>query len=70
MLFTRRREELRDLETISADVVDVALRLHRDLGPGLLINFGGATVKEALRRIVSGYASFASSRLRVSQTER
>jgi GxxExxY protein len=27
---------MRDVETISADVVDLALRLHRDLGPGLL----------------------------------
>jgi GxxExxY protein len=27
---------LRDIDAISGDVVDVALRLHRDLGPGLL----------------------------------
>jgi iron complex transport system substrate-binding protein len=27
---------MRDVEAISADVVDAALRLHRDLGPGLL----------------------------------
>lgn len=27
---------MRDVETISADVVDVALKLHRELGPGLL----------------------------------
>lgn len=27
---------LRDIDVISGDVVDVALRLHRDLGPGLL----------------------------------
>lgn len=27
---------MRDVEAISADVVDVALRLHRELGPGLL----------------------------------
>ena len=27
---------MRDLESISADVVDVALKLHRELGPGLL----------------------------------
>lgn len=33
----------------------------------LLINFGGATLKEGLRRIVNGHTSFASSRLRVNQ---
>ena len=27
---------MRDIDAISGDVVDVALRLHRDLGPGLL----------------------------------
>ncbi|WP_445192840.1 GxxExxY protein [Sphingomonas sp. Tas61C01] len=26
----------RDIDVISGDVVDIALRLHRDLGPGLL----------------------------------
>jgi len=135
------------LETIAADVVDVALKLHRDLGPGLLesvyetilaakltglgytvsrqhpvdidyegtrfacafridllvderllveiksverlnaahakqlltylrltkqpigllINFGGETLKEGLRRIVNDYKPFAPSRLRVNQ---
>ncbi len=34
---------------------------------GLLINFGGATLKEGLRRIVNGHTTFASSRLRVNQ---
>jgi len=34
---------------------------------GLLINFGGATLKEGLRRIVNGY-TFASSRLSVNQS--
>jgi GxxExxY protein len=137
-----------DLETISADVVDAALRLHRDLGPGLLesvyetllaaelasrgcsvarqqpvdieyrgirfesafradlvadgclvvevksverlnaahakqlltylrlmrqpvgllINFGGETLKEGLRRIVNDYKPSAPSRLRVNQS--
>lgn len=136
-----------DIEQISGDVVDVALRLHRDLGPGLLesvyetilasklaamgyrvarqlpidiefenlrfeaafridllvegrllveiksverlsaahgkqlltylrltkqpvgllINFGGATLKEGLRRIVNDYSPSASPRLRVNQ---
>ncbi|MBB4153163.1 iron complex transport system substrate-binding protein [Sphingomonas jinjuensis] len=27
---------MRDLDAISGDVIDVALRLHRELGPGLL----------------------------------
>jgi iron complex transport system substrate-binding protein len=136
-----------DPETISADVVDAALRLHKELGPGLLetvyetvlaaqlsrrgyqvarqrpidiefdgmrfdaafradlviddvlvveiksverlnaahakqlrtylrlmnrplgllVNFGGETLKEGLRRVVNNHQSFASSRLRVNQ---
>ncbi|MGF1550512.1 MAG: GxxExxY protein [Sphingomonadaceae bacterium] len=136
-----------DLESISSDVVDCALQLHRDLGPGLLesvyetilaamlerrgyrvirqkpvdieyeemrfagafridllinerllvevksverltgahakqlltylrltrqplgllVNFGGETLKEGLRRIVNGYQPSAPSRLRVNQ---
>ena len=136
-----------DLEAAAADVIDVSLRLHRDLGPGLLesvyeavlaaklqkagyvverqasvsftfehirfegafridlliggrllveiksverlhaahakqlltylrlteqplgllINFGGATLREGLRRVVNGHNTFASSRLRVNQ---
>jgi len=31
---------------------------------GLLINFGGETLKEGLRRIVNGYTPFAPSRHR------
>ncbi|WP_230770090.1 GxxExxY protein [Sphingomonas sp. Leaf4] len=137
-----------DLEAVSGDVVDVALRLHRELGPGLLesvyemllagrleamgyavvrqqpidvifdglrfekafkidllvagrllieiksvekllpvhgkqlltylrltkqpvgllINFGGETLKEGLRRIVNDYRPSASPRLRVNQS--
>ncbi len=34
---------------------------------GLLINFGGATLKEGLRRIVNNYTSSAPPRLRVNQ---
>lgn len=148
-MFTRSREDAKtmDLEAAAADVIDVAFRLHRDLGPGLLesvyetvlaatlarmghevqrqypvsfsfdgmdfdaafrvdlivgrrllveiksverlnaahgkqlltylrltrqplgllINFGGATLKEGLRRVVNGHDTFASSRLRVNQ---
>jgi GxxExxY protein len=34
---------------------------------GLLINFGGETLKEGLRRVVNGHTSFGPSRLRVNQ---
>jgi GxxExxY protein len=34
---------------------------------GLLINFGGETLKEGLRRVVNDYKPFAPSRLRVNQ---
>jgi iron complex transport system substrate-binding protein len=34
---------------------------------GLLINFGGATLKEGVRRIVNGHRPSASPRLRVNQ---
>lgn len=137
---------MKDIDQISGDVLDVALRLHRDLGPGLLesvyetvlagklaamgyaiarqravgiefegmrfdaafridllvderllveiksverlnaahakqlltylrltrqsvgllINFGGATLKEGMRRIVNDHRPSASSRLRVN----
>ena len=138
---------MKDLEAISGDVIDVAIRLHRELGPGLLesvyemllaarleqmgyliarqraidvefdgihfpaafrtdifvderllvevksverltavhgkqlltylrlthqpvgllINFGGETLKEGLRRIVNDYRPSASPRLRVNK---
>ncbi len=38
-----------------------------DLEVGLLINFGGETLKEGLRRIVNNHAPSASPRLRVNQ---
>ncbi len=34
---------------------------------GLLVNFGGATLREGLRRVVNGHEPFASSRLRVNK---
>ncbi|RJF92906.1 GxxExxY protein [Sphingomonas cavernae] len=34
---------------------------------GLLINFGGATLKEGVRRLVNGYKPSASPRLRANQ---
>jgi iron complex transport system substrate-binding protein len=124
---------LKDIDEISGDVVDVALRLHRELGPGLLetvyetllagrlqqmgydvlrqvpfradlivdgrlivevksverlspvhgkqlltylrlmkqpvgllLNFGGETLKEGVRRVVNNYRPSASPRLRVN----
>lgn len=42
------------------------LRLTRQ-PVGLLINFGGATLKEGVKRIVNDHHSSASSRLRVNQ---
>ncbi len=40
-----------------------------NLPVGLLINFGGATLKEGLHRIVNQLPSSASPRLRVNQSE-
>lgn len=37
---------------------------------GLLINFGAATFKEGVKRIVNHHQDFAASRLRVNQSER
>src|SRR5688572_4297599 len=37
---------------------------------GLLINFGGATLKEGFKRIVNDYTPSASPRLRVNQIQR
>jgi len=36
---------------------------------GLLINFGCATYKEGIRRVVNDHTDFASSRLRVNQNQ-
>ncbi len=47
--------------------VNTYLRLM-DLTCGLLINFGGATIKGNVQRIVNGYTPSASPRLRVNQS--
>ena len=39
-----------------------------DLPLGLLINFGSATFKDGIKRIVNKHTNFASSRLRVNQS--
>lgn len=44
------------------------LRLMR-LEVGLLINFGAATLKEGLQRIVNNHKPSASPRLRVNQSD-
>jgi iron complex transport system substrate-binding protein len=36
---------------------------------GLLLNFGGETLKEGLKRVVNDYRPFAPSRLRVNQNK-
>jgi GxxExxY protein len=38
-----------------------------DLALGLLMNFGAATFREGVRRVVNRHTDFASSRLRVNQ---
>ncbi|TRZ69269.1 MAG: hypothetical protein D4Q77_00110 [Methanothrix sp.] len=43
----------------------LSLRLL-NLPVGLLINFGAATFKEGIRRVVNNHQDFAPSRLRVS----
>jgi hypothetical protein len=49
-----------DIDQISGDVLDLALRV------GLLLNFGGATLKEGVRRIFNDHHASASPRLRVN----
>lgn len=45
---------MRDIDAISGDVIDVALRLHRDLGPGLLESVYEAVLVARLAKM--GYA--------------
>ena len=62
--------ELKSVEQIlpvHAKQVKTYLRLM-DLTSGLLINFGGETIKGNVRRIVNGYVPSASPRLRVNQS--
>jgi iron complex transport system substrate-binding protein len=57
-----------NLTPVHSKQVLTYLRLLK-LPLGLLINFGAATFKEGCKRIVNGPQSFASSRLRVNQSE-
>jgi len=69
----------REIDDITGEIVDAAYKLDAGLGPGLLesvsvgllVNFGGATLKEGLHRIVNGYvpSPSASPRLRVNPIE-
>lgn len=62
--------ELKSVENfkpVHAKQVLTYLRLL-ELPLGLLINFGAATFKEGVRRIVNRHTKFASSRLRINQT--
>ncbi len=56
------------LNPVHAKQLLTYLRLTRQ-PIGLLINFGGETLKEGLRRIVNNYRPLASSRLRVNQNQ-
>ncbi len=63
--------ELKSVENLAAvhgKQVLTYLRLL-DLPLGLLINFGSATFKDGIKRIVNNHTNFASSRLRVNQQE-
>jgi len=61
--------ELKSVEVLlpvhSKQVLTYLRLLHQPVG--LLINFGAATLKEGLHRIVNEYVPSASSRLRVNQ---
>ena len=61
--------ELKSVENLAAvhgKQVLTYLRLL-DLPLGFLINFGSATFKDGVKRIVNNHTNFASSRLRVNQ---
>ena len=63
--------ELKSVETLApvhGKQVLTYLRLF-NFPLGLLINFGAATFKEGIKRIVNNHRNFAASRLRVNQKE-
>ncbi|CAN5451254.1 GxxExxY protein [soil metagenome] len=61
--------EIKSVERINAAHSKQLLTYLRLTGQsvGLLINFGGATLKEGVRRLVNDYHPSASPRLRVNQ---
>jgi len=60
-------KSVENLAPVHSKQVLTYLRLS-NLSLGLLINFGAATFREGIRRIVNNHQDFASSRLRVNQT--
>lgn len=61
-------KSVENLAPVHSKQVLTYLRLL-DLPLGLLINFGSATFKDGVKRIVNNHTNFASSRLRVNQQE-
>lgn len=61
--------ELKSVESLAPVHAKQALTYLRllHLPLGLLINFGAATFKEGVKRVVNGHTDFAASRLRVNQ---
>ena len=64
--------EVKSLERLSPVHAKQLLTYLRLTGRslGLLVNFGGETLKEGVRRIVNNHPAFVSSRLRVNQNNR
>ena len=58
---------MRDIEELAATAIDCGFHIHKELGPGLLMNFGCETFRDGLKRIVNRYEPLAPSRLRVNQ---
>lgn len=67
-IFLIELKSVEQLAPVHAKQVLTYLRLL-DLPLGLLVNFGAATFKEGVKRIVNKHTNFASSRLRVNQIE-
>ncbi len=42
------------LNRITETIIGAAIQVHRALGPGLLINFNVALLKDGIRRFVNG----------------
>ena len=71
---------MRDIDAITGGVIDLALRIHRDLGPGLLESVYetvlagklvqmGYVVDRQLKRVVNNLVPSAPPRLRVNKSK-